>query len=186
MALARLAHRAVASLALVLVIIMVMTTLSAKPVRRGDAALALGLLASALFLAGLGLRTGASRLPAVALSNLLGGFAMLALAWRLAAPERLAERSSGPSQRWAAVALVVLVLQVLLGGLVSTSFADLSCASFDDCARTAAQQGWPWWLLDPWREPVFAASVQRPVNADSAVTETRSLPGASSRLSPVL
>lgn len=177
-ALARLAHRVVASIALVLVIMLVMGTLSTRPLPRGDAALALGLLALALFLAGLGLRTGASRLPAVALGNLLGGFAMLALAARLAGgmpPRAAAQR---PLSRWAAVALAALVIQVALGGLVSTSYADLSCTGLDDCARAAAQQGWPWGTLDPWREPVFAAASSVPVNPAGALVQLLHRAGA--------
>lgn len=170
--LARLTHRMVASVALVLVLVMVMTTLTSRPVPRADAALALGLLALVLFLAGLGLRTGASRLPAVALGNLLGGFAMLALAWRLAAPPARPAGAPGAAlSRWAAATLVVLVLQVVLGGLVSTTFADLSCSGLGDCARTAAQQGWPWPLLDPWREPVFASAQTLPVNPGGALAQ---------------
>jgi cytochrome c oxidase assembly protein subunit 15 len=187
-ALARLAHRAVASLALVLVIMMVMTTLTAKPVRRGDAVRTVGLLVLALFLAGLGLRTGASRLPAVALGNLLGGFAMLAIAWRLAAGE-LGPADSSPSRalrRCVAAALTVLFIQVVLGGLVSTSFADLSCAGFDDCARTTAQQGWPWPLLNPWREPVFAVTSTLPVNPGGALAQLLHRLGALAVLATML
>lgn len=170
-AMARLAHRVVASVALVLVIMLVMGTLSARPRQRSDAAHALGLLALALFLAGLGLRTGASRLPAVALGNLLGGFAMLALSWRLAASDAPRALPHGPPARWAGATFALLAMQVALGGLLSTTYADLSCGGIADCARRAAQQGWPWATLDPWREPVFAASSALPVNPVGALVQ---------------
>jgi cytochrome c oxidase assembly protein subunit 15 len=170
-ALARLAHRAVASVALVLVIILVMSALTAKPVRRDDAALSIGLLALAVFLAGLGLRTGASRLPAVAIGNLLGGFAMLALSSRLAVADKVAHSAPAALTRSAAATLCALAVQVVLGGLVSASFADLSCTGVEDCARTAAQRGWPWSSLNPWREPVFGPSSQLPVNPDGALAQ---------------
>jgi heme a synthase len=169
-ALARLAHRAVASLALVLVIVLAMSALTARPVRRDEAALSIGLLALALFLAGLGLRTGASRLPAVAIGNLLGGFAMLALSVRLAVTGPASLRPAALS-RCAAIALCAVAVQVALGGLVSASFADLSCSAVQDCARTAAQQGWPWSSLNPWREPVFEPGSQLPINPDGALAQ---------------
>lgn len=172
---ARLAHRTVASVALVLVILIVMVAVSARPLSRSAVALALGLLATVLFLAGLGWVTRGSRLPAVALGNLLGGFAMLALAWRLAAD---APRVRAASSRWAAAALAALVLQVTLGGLVSTTFADLSCGNLADCARVAAQQGWPWAQLDPWREPAFTASTHAPINPGGALVQLLHRAGA--------
>jgi heme a synthase len=170
-ALARLLHRAVASLALVLVIILAMSALTHRPVRRDEAALSIGLLALAVFLAGLGLRTGASRLPAVAIGNLLGGFAMLALSVRLAAADAPARAASAALTRSAAITLCALVVQVVLGGLVSASFADLSCTGVEDCARTATQRGWPWPSLNPWREPVFEPASQLPINPDGALAQ---------------
>ena len=104
-ALARLAHRVIASLALVLVIVLALSALTARPLRRDEAALALGLLALVLFLAGLGLRTGASRLPAVAIGNLLGGFAMLALSVRLALAGTAKGTTDAPLRRGVAITL---------------------------------------------------------------------------------
>lgn len=170
-ALARLAHRVVASLALVLVIVLAMSALSARPRRRDEVALSLGLLALALFLAGLGLRTGASRLPAVALGNLLGGFAMLALSVRLALAGTAIGAPTAALSRSATVTLGAVIVQVVLGGLVSASFADLSCSAIGDCARTAAQQGWPWWSLNPWHEPAFAPASQGPIHPDGALAQ---------------
>ena len=169
-ALARLAHRAVASLVLVLVIVLALSALTHKPVRRDEAALSIGLLALALFLAALGLRTGASRLPAVAIGNLLGGFAMLALSVRLACVDTATAPSAALS-RAACITLVALAIQVVLGGLVSASFADLSCSGVEDCARTAAQRAWPWSSLSPWQEPVFEPASQAPVNPDGALAQ---------------
>ena len=80
---ARLAHRVVASLTLLLVIVMTMATLATQPILRRAGALSLALLLLALGLAALGIATPGARLPAVAMGNLLGGFAMLALCWRL-------------------------------------------------------------------------------------------------------
>jgi cytochrome c oxidase assembly protein subunit 15 len=168
-AIARLAHRILASTALLLVIMLALGALTAAPVRRSVAALALGLLAVALFLAGLGWITAGSRVPAVALGNLLGGFAMLALSWRLAAREAPAAAQHPALARWAAAALAVLVMQVALGGLLSASLSTFSCSDTSQCVRQAALDGWRWQLLDPWREPLFEASSTLPINPQGAL-----------------
>ena len=168
-AVARLAHRLLASTALVLVIVIAMGALTHRPVRRGAAMLALGLLAVALFLAGLGWFTAGSRVPAVALGNLLGGFAMLALSWRLAMREAPPAAQRRADARWAAAALAVLVLQVALGGLLSASHSSFSCSDTGQCLRQAALEGWHWQLLDPWREPLFEAATTLPINPHGAL-----------------
>ena len=151
---ARLAHRVVASSALLLVIVMVFVCLGSRPLLWREGGVALALLALALFLAVLGRWSANARVPAVAMGNLLGGFAMLALCWRLA------RRSCAPVspwlRAWAGLAVVVLAGQVALGGLLSASFAATSCAGLAECI--AAAQGVPWSALDPWREPVLAST----------------------------
>src|SRR3990167_6360490 len=116
---ARLAHRVIASTALLLILVMVMTALASRPALWPEGRLTLWLLFLALFLAVLGRWTSDARLPAVPLGNLLGGFAMFAVSVRLAlvtsrpptsspAPDRLAgwacwgPSCSWPRWRWAA------------------------------------------------------------------------------------
>jgi cytochrome c oxidase assembly protein subunit 15 len=175
LAVARLAHRILASTALVLVLMLAFAALTAKPARRGEVPLALALLATALFLAALGWFTRGSQLPAVALGNLLGGFAMLALAWRLAArepadPRRPSHASAGaPRAGWAALALAALAMQVALGGLLSAGHATFSCADVAACVQQASLDGWRWELLDPWREPRFDAAASLPANPQGAL-----------------
>ena len=168
-AVARLAHRLLASTALVLVIILAMVALGRGPVQRGEVTQALGLLAVALFLAGLGWFTAGSRLPAVALGNLLGGFAMLALSWRLASPVALAAAVPRAGAGWATAALVMTVVQVALGGLLSASHSTFSCSSVGQCMHQASLDGWRWQLLDPWREPLFEAATRLPINPQGAL-----------------
>ena len=168
-AVARLAHRFLASTALVLVIVLAMGALSGKPVRRGEATLALSLLTVTLFLAALGWFTAGSRVPAVALGNLLGGFVMLALSGRLAMRDAPAVARRQSHARWAAAALAVVGVQVALGGLLSASHATFSCSDTSQCLRQAALDGWRWQLLDPWREPLFDAASALPVNPQGAL-----------------
>jgi cytochrome c oxidase assembly protein subunit 15 len=159
----RLIHRVVAMAALLLVLVLVMTCLSTRPLLWREGRLALALLACALFLAVLGRSTAQARVPAVAIGNLLGGFVMLALAWRLA---RSAGTTPGaphdPLARWAWLGVALLLWQIALGGLVSTSFAGLSCPELSGCDASASS----WRTLDPWREPQWdAAEVTNPAGA---------------------
>ena len=165
-ALARLAHRIVASTALLLVIGMVLVCVTTRPVRWREGRVALALLALALFLAVLGRWSSNSPLPAVAMGNLLGGFAMLALCWRLAWHP---DPPDTPRLRtWAGLGLALLICQVLLGTLVSASYAATSCNSLADCI--AASHTASWQALNPWREPVLASTP--PLNASGALVQT--------------
>ena len=150
-AVARLAHRVAAVTALVLVITMVMICFGTRPVLRAEGAMALALLGLALFLAVLGRWSSGARVPAVAMGNLLGGFAMLALSARLAVAGRPLH---APRLRAGVLcAAMPLLAQVALGGLVSASYAGLSCSGWVDCLQAARTIGW--YTLDPWREPVL-------------------------------
>lgn len=168
---ARLAHRVFATAALAGVIAMVALCFAGRPRLPREGVLALVLLVLVLGLAVLGLWTHGSRVPAVVLGNLLGGFMMFALCWRLAAPPAPARAEGRPA--WTALALVaalVLLIQIALGALTSASFAGLSCSGVLDCLRSAQDGGWQWTMLDPWREPVFDAHAQV-INPEGAVTQ---------------
>lgn len=148
---ARLAHRVAAVTALLLVLMMVMVCFGTRPVLRAEGAMTLALLGLTLFLAALGRWSSGARVPAVAMGNLLGGFAMLALSVRLAVAGRALR---APRLRaWVVTALLLLLVQVALGGLVSASHAGLSCGDWADCVASARSVGWD--TLDPWREPLL-------------------------------
>jgi cytochrome c oxidase assembly protein subunit 15 len=148
---ARVAHRITATLSLLLIIAMVVVCLTTQPRPRHDGQLSITLLLLALSLALLGVFTPGSRLPAVAMGNLLGGFAMLAVAARLVgAPLR---RGLG---RWAIVVAALLLVQAASGALVSASLAGLACSDLRECASQAQAGGWDWRALDPWRAAGFA------------------------------
>ena len=72
--------------------------------------------------------------PQVVTTHLLGGFATLALLWLLALSLRApAWRVDSGLRRLAALALVVLVLQVALGGWLTSNYAALACPDFPTC-----------------------------------------------------
>ena len=79
--------------------------------------------------------------------------------------------TDAPLRRGVAITLAAMVVQVMLGGMVSSSFADLSCDGIADCAHIAAQQGWPGSSLNPWREPHVEPVAQGPVNPDGALAQ---------------
>lgn len=147
LALVRSAHRVLAVLALTVVLAMVVVSLQARPRWRLESLEALALLGVTLFLAILGPFTARSVLPAVALGNLLGGFAMLALCVRLAAPGRVA----GSLRLRAWLFAIAVLIQVMLGCLASTTQSVLSCSSLNDCESAARGQSWA--ALSPWQAP---------------------------------
>ncbi len=154
----RLAHRVLAVAALVLIVVMLATAWSPRRHGGRTALETTALLGVTLALAVLGALGAQSLLPAVALGNLLGGFAMLALSLRLAAPQRI-EASVG-TRAWLWVAFGLMVLETALGGLASASGSLLACDGMTDCWAQAQRQGWS--ALNPWRAPApdGSASVQ--------------------------
>ena len=157
---ARVAHRLLAVSALVVALAMVVLSFASRPWLAREGALALGLVALAVGLAVLGRWSAGSRVPAVAMGNLLGGFGMLALCVRLTAPA-----ADGPRlawRRWAWLAVALLLVQAGLGAWLSASFARLSCAGIDDCIAAARASGWSWSELAPWKEVVFDPAATRP------------------------
>ena len=147
---ARGAHRLTATLALLLLMATVFLSLAKRPRLRREGALSSILLVLALLLALLGVFTPGSRLPAVAIGNLLGGFLMLAIAARLVAPP--AQRRLGG---WAVAAALLLLAQIALGAFTSAAFAGLACTELRECFEQARAGGWDWAALNPWREPVL-------------------------------
>jgi heme a synthase len=150
---ARTAHRAVATLALLLIVAMLVLSFSRQPRLRREAALSAWLLLLALLLALLGVVTPGSRLPIVALGNLLGGFAMFAIALRWV----FAPRPRARALVWAARgAALLLLLHIASGALVSAAQAGLACTDIRECFEQSSAAGWDWRALSPWREPDIA------------------------------
>jgi cytochrome c oxidase assembly protein subunit 15 len=125
-------HRFVASILGLFIVFLVMLAIKNKR----DILLSLVLLVITVYLALLGLKSGGLHSPAVVMGNLGGGFLMLGLlGWMLfkrqPVPETL-EKKRLPGVLLG-TATLVLVLQILLGGLTSANFAATSCQSLPDC-----------------------------------------------------
>lgn len=99
----------------------------------GDIRLALALLGLTVFLAALGRWTHNVHWPAVALGNLLGGFGMMVLLWRLFLGYASQRVFSSRLRGWVRLGLIMLLVQITLGGMVSANFAATSCASLSGC-----------------------------------------------------
>ena len=169
---ARLVHRVLAVAALLLVIAMVMSCFATMPTLPLHGRMALALLGTALFLAVLGRWTSGARVPAAAMGNLLGGFAMLALCARMAGSASSTQRQRLGTWAWAGAA--VLLCQVALGGLVSAGYAGLSCPGLTGCDLSGTAGVWE--ALNPWREPRFDATL--PLNPAGALAHALHRAGA--------
>lgn len=165
---ARFAHRFLAVLLLPFMLLLVLGGFTMQPKPWDGRWVSLLAFALVLFLAVLGRWTAGTRVPAVMLGNLLGGFLLFALCWRMAVIGRHRSADDLLSRRarvWRCVAVAILLSQIVLGGLVSSSLAGLSCPDFAGCAIPTPV---PWEALNPLREPHFDPAIL-PVNADGAL-----------------
>jgi len=77
--------------------------------------------------------------PQVVTAHLLGGFATLSLLWVILLRQQalpalsLSSAALAPLRRHAVLALIVVVVQVVLGGWVSSNYAALACTDFPTC-----------------------------------------------------
>jgi heme a synthase len=76
--------------------------------------------------------------PLIVSAHLLGGLATMALLWWMSLHTTRTTRPQGerPLRKWAIIGLVVLMLQILLGGWVSTNYAAVACPDFPTCQRS--------------------------------------------------
>jgi cytochrome c oxidase assembly protein subunit 15 len=135
-------HRLVASVLGLLMVFLAFIALRRKKQR----IIALALLGLTVFLAVLGIRSGSLHNPAVVMGNLVGGFSMLALlGWMVFSPgskvqpkaqpkvQPEAQDKAGAVKFMAILAIIVLSMQIVLGGLTSANFAATSCRTLPDC-----------------------------------------------------
>lgn len=130
MAWATPAHRLVASALGLLIIGMTVLSFRARQHR----VLCLSLLGLTIFLAALGIKSGGLHNPAVVMGNLVGGFGLLGLlGWLALGHRRSSVKGSSSVRVWSLVAIIILVVQILLGGLTSANFAATACNTVPDC-----------------------------------------------------
>ena len=123
-------HRLVASVLGLLIVFLAFVTLRRKKQR----IIALVLLSLTVFLAILGIRSGSLHNPAVVMGNLAGGFCMLGLlGWMVFTKDPKTRHGTRAVKGMAIFAIVVLSVQIVLGGLTSANFAASSCQTLPDC-----------------------------------------------------
>lgn len=123
-------HRLVAGVLGLLVVGMALVSLR----QRRDRLLSFALLGLTVFLAWLGIYSAGLHSPAIVMANLGGGFTMLGLlGWMVFRNAR--PRSNPPANvhAWVIAALVLLCVQIALGGLTSANFAASACQTVPDC-----------------------------------------------------
>jgi cytochrome c oxidase assembly protein subunit 15 len=76
--------------------------------------------------------------PAIVSAHLLGGLTTMSLLWWMSLATQRRSRPAGENRlrRWALVGTVVLGVQILLGGWVSTNYAAVACPDFPTCQRS--------------------------------------------------
>ncbi len=129
-------HRFVASVLGLLIVFLAMLSIK----RNKHWLISLVLLGLTVFLALLGLKSGGLHSPAVVMGNLCGGFLMLGLlGWMLfkQSDGKREDETSPPKSilpgRFVSAAVVLLIAQILIGGLTSANFAATSCQTLPDC-----------------------------------------------------
>ncbi len=132
------AHRGVASLLLVLILAVVIVAWRRRRGAGPGLTLPLEALTITLVLAVLGVMYGSPLLrPPVVMANLLGGMALLGVLWWLhlsQGRERTPPAAGAESLRaWAMLGLMLVVVQTVLGGWVSSNFSALACPTLFTC-----------------------------------------------------
>jgi cytochrome c oxidase assembly protein subunit 15 len=133
---ARVAHRYIAStLGLFIVVIFIMALRLGKG-RATSVFVPLAILGVTVFLSLLGYYTPTRSNPLITMGNLLGGMALLGLLWWLLQRETEGASVGGETARLrplAYLALVLVVLQIVLGGWSSANYASANCPGLLSC-----------------------------------------------------
>nr|CAA6823359.1 MAG: Heme A synthase, cytochrome oxidase biogenesis protein Cox15-CtaA [uncultured Thiotrichaceae bacterium] len=136
---AEMVHRYVAGTLGVVILLVFLLALFVRELReRQGVALPFILLCTVIFQALLGMWTVTKLLsPVIVTAHLIGGFTTLALIWLLWLRSKHQSHSSTMSMRrfhrfkglrvWAGGALLVVIIQIILGGWTSTNYAAIAC-----------------------------------------------------------
>lgn len=134
-----MAHRYLAGTLGLLILAIVIVAWRRRRLLRQSPALPTALLGLVVFQAALGMWTVALLLkPVIVTLHLLGGMATLALiVWlslrQLHIGGSLTASGAGRLRVWAAFGLVIVIVQIALGGWVSSNYAALACVDLPTC-----------------------------------------------------
>jgi cytochrome c oxidase assembly protein subunit 15 len=138
-ALKEMLHRYLASALGFTILVIAALAWRNRRVRQQPTRLPYALVALVIFQGLLGMWTVTLLLkPLIVSAHLVGGLTTLALLWWLSLETTRRSRPAAESslRTWSAVAMVVLALQILLGGWVSTNYAAVACPDFPTCQRS--------------------------------------------------
>jgi cytochrome c oxidase assembly protein subunit 15 len=138
-ALKEMLHRYLASALGFTILVIAALAWRNRRVRQQPTRLPYALVALVIFQGLLGMWTVTLLLkPLIVSAHLVGGLTTLALLWWLSLETTRRSRPAGESslRSWAVFAMVVLALQILLGGWVSTNYAAVACPDFPTCQRS--------------------------------------------------
>lgn len=142
-------HRLVASVLGLLVLGMALLSIRSRQNRL----MSFTLLGLTVFLAWLGIYSAGLHSPAVVMGNLCGGFAMVGLlGWTVFRDAKPRANASFKVRHWVVAALILLCIQIALGGLTSANFAASACQSLPDCHGTWLPGSDLWTAFDLTRQ----------------------------------
>lgn len=132
-----MAHRYVAGTLGLLIVFLAGMSWKGPRTARVSPVLSFALLGALFFQAALGMWTVTLKLlPVVVMGHLLGGFTLLTL---LTCLRWQWSRYSGfdlrPWRIWVLLGLIIVILQIALGGWVSANYAGVACIGFPQCNR---------------------------------------------------
>lgn len=157
---ARILHRSVASLALVLGFVLVAQSLRPYPIQPA-ARWATALLSLMIVLTFVGLFSSDPHRVWPGFINILGGAGLVLLSWRTALAAG-ADPAQSPRRRPPAllhVGLGVLVLTMALGALIGVRYAATACPSLPGCSGVVWPAAAGWSALDPFTGIAAAAGL---------------------------
>ncbi len=159
---ARLSHRAVASLSLLLTCYLVWQVWrrpSLQPATRPATLLLVLMLA----LAALGIWSADPRRALVGFLNIMGGLGLVAFSWRVVLASGLGPMQAGAPTLALRLGAAALSVTVVLGALIGAGYGALACASFPDCDGRWWPEAAGWAALKP-----FATLAAAPQAGDPA------------------
>jgi len=128
-------HRTIATLLVIGVLLLVNQSRKPRAMQGASRYLPYLLLAVLLLLSIIGPASYLKTIPAIAVVNLAGGLALLAMSWWLWLQINWKDRSEPPIwlKRLTLAGWILLILQILLGSWVSANYAGLACSELFSC-----------------------------------------------------
>ena len=156
---ARILHRSVASLALVLGFVLVAQCLRPHPIQPA-ARYATALLALMILLTFVGLFSADPHRVWAGFINMLGGVGLVLLSWRTALAARVDPVPSSPRPAVLVHAgMGLLIVTIALGALIGVRYAATACPSLPDCSGIAWPAAAGWSALNPFTVIATAAGL---------------------------